>query len=144
MVNNQEYNPPSERRYAEKRKRDWESRGNWKDMIGNKECNMEAEENQVYEKVIRDEKTILQAKDRIKKYWRQALWRRLETEQKDKKHWEHMHSEKFTGLLLASGRDALLAKNLKAEDNSIVNQTELREDLYMALNYFYSSKKTLH
>jgi len=92
-VNNQQENSlPSERRHSDKRKRDWESRENWKDMIVHKECDMEEEGNQVCENVIRDGKAIGQAKVRIKQYWRQALWRQLETEQKDKNYWGHMHS----------------------------------------------------
>ena len=81
-------------------------------------------------------------REKIKWWWKEALWRKLMVDNKEKKHWEG--NEDFASLLISCGKDKELTRNLtqnfpKNTENSflVVSRDELMIYLNKEMNNYY-------
>ena len=85
------------------------------------------------------------AKEKIKLWWKEALWRKLKEEEQEQEYWAA--SEDFTRLLFSTGNDKELSKNLtemfpRETGNSflVISKENLRVYLNKEMNNFYLLK----
>ena len=85
------------------------------------------------------------AKEKIKLWWKEALWRKLKEKEQEQEYWAA--SENFTRLLCSTGNDKELSKNLtemfpRETGNSflVISKENLRVYLNKEMNNFYLLK----
>ena len=82
--------------------------------------------------------TAEEAKETELHCWRQALYKKLNTEDKKKEHWGEMKSASFEQLLSETGNDDKLNRDLKDIDSTLIAKDELRRYLYREMINFYA------